>query len=73
MSPIENIFDVRLLTLIGVAITCIEDLAVERDREPEQILSDMLYICNKRIGDTGGAMYMHKLLNHYPLLKEAIK
>jgi hypothetical protein len=73
MTPIENIFDVRLLTLIGVAISAIEDLAVEADREPEQLLSDLLYRCNKRVGDTGGAMYIHKLLNHYPMLKEAIK
>lgn len=71
-SPIASIDDVRLVTLIGVAINVIESLAIEEDNDPETILARELYLTNKYIHDMGTACYLHKLASHYPLLKAAI-
>lgn len=72
-SPITSIDDVRLVTLIGVAINTIESLAIEEDNDPETILARELYLTNKQIGNKGTACYLHKLTSHYPLLKAAIE
>lgn len=72
-SPITSIDDVRLVTLIGVAINTIESLAIEEDNDPETILARELYLTNKQIGNMGTACYLHKLTSHYPLLKAAIE
>jgi hypothetical protein len=72
-SPITSIDDVRLVTLIGVAINTIESLAVEQDDDPNAILARELYLTNKRVHDVGTACYLHKLTSHYPILKAAIE
>lgn len=72
-SPITSIDDVRLVSLIGVAINAIEALALEEDCDPETILGRELYLTNKYIGNMGTASYLEKLAHHYPLLKAAIE
>jgi hypothetical protein len=64
--------DIRLVTLIGIAISVIESLAIEKDVDPEFILSRELYLTNKRIHELGTDCYLEKLTDHYPLLKIAI-
>ena len=71
-TPITSPEDIRLVTLIGVAINAIESLAIENDIDSDYILSKELYLTNKRIHEMGTNCYLEKLTSHYPLLKEAI-
>lgn len=71
-TPITSPEDVRLVTLIGVAINVVESLAIESGNDPDFILSKELYLTNKRIHEMGTNCYLEKLTSHYPLLKDAI-
>ncbi len=73
MTPIESQFDVRLVTLIGVAINTLESLALATNVSPEQLLAEYLYISNKMVHEHGEEAYLEKLNHNYPLLKEAIE
>lgn len=72
MTPIKSIYDLRLLTLVGVAMMAIEELALEINKNPEQLLSDYLYLTTKRIHEKGEQPYMDRLQSSYALLEEAI-
>lgn len=72
MTPIESIYDVRLVTLIGVVVNSIETLALEMSVNPEQLLAEYLYLANKKLHETGEEEYMNKLQKFYPILDEAI-
>lgn len=71
-TPINSIDDVRLVALIGVAINVIETYALESGNDPDSVLAKSLYLTNKRIHEIGTDCYLQKLVNHYPLLNEAI-
>lgn len=73
MTPIESLHDVRLVTLVGVAINAIETLAILKDKDPETILAEYLYLTNSYVNNVGEEVYIQKLQGHYPLLEEAIK
>lgn len=73
MTPIESIYDVRLATLIGVAMSAIESLALAKNTNPEQILAETLFLTNKQVHESGEEAFLMKLTNNYPLLEEAIK
>ena len=73
MPPISSLYDVRLVTLIGVATTIIEALSLQLDKDPNLILAETLYLVNKRLHESGEEVYLEKLVDHYPLLREAIK
>ena len=72
MKPIESRDDLRLATLIGVAINAIESLALEYNTNPEQLLAEYLYYTNKRVNEIGHEAYLHKLWRNYDILDEAI-
>ena len=72
MNPIESRYDVRLVTVLALAMDVIETLALETNCNPEQILSDYLYLITKRIYGTGEEGYLNKLINHYPMLDEVL-
>ncbi len=71
-TPINSIDDVRLVTLIGVAINVIEDYGLQNDIDPETVLAKYLYIANRQVLSAGTNCYLEKLIDHYPLLNEAI-
>lgn len=71
-TPINSPEDVRLVTLIGVAINVIETYALESGNDPDSVLAKSLYLTNKRIHEIGTDCYLQKLTSHYPLLNEAI-
>ena len=73
MTPITSIHDVRLVTLIGVAMNTIESLALETDVNPEQLLAEAMYMSNKCVHELGEQGYIERLSTNYPLLSEAIK
>lgn len=73
MTPINSIDDVRFVTLIGVAMDAIEELALALGKDPEQILSENLYRANKKIHELGEEKYARKLITYYPILLEAIE
>jgi hypothetical protein len=58
--------------LIGVVIGVVENSAIESDENPDLILARALYVANKRVHEMGTDSYLERLVNHYPLLKEAI-
>lgn len=72
MTPIKSMYDVRLVTLVGVLMETIETLALQLDVNPEQLLSDNLYLVTKRVHENGEEGYLNKLQENYPLLNEAI-
>ena len=72
-TPIESVNDVRLVTLVGVAISVIESLALERDENPDKLFSDHLFLTNKYIHSIGGDAYIERMKSNYPMLAEALK
>ena len=73
MNPIVSHDDVRLVTLIGVAIDTIGELALRTNDSLEEILAKALYRSNKRIHEIGAERTMNELVTCYPLLREAIR
>lgn len=72
MTPIESRHDVRLVTLIDVAIAALETLALELGIDPDRLLAEYLYLSNKKILQTGEEGTLDKLTRLYPLLEEAL-
>ncbi len=72
MTPIESPYDVRLVTLIGLAINAVETLALEQNKNPEQLVAELLYVTNKRLHEIGEEDYFKKLSSFYPILSETI-
>ena len=72
MTPIESPYDIRFLTLVNVAMEALQELAVLKDEDPDKLLSDLLYTSTKTIHEKGEEIVANKLLNHYPMLNEAI-
>ena len=72
MTPIESRYDLRLVTLVAVAMEAIENLAMEFNVNPEQLTAEYLFICNKKIHEQGEEGYLNKLFNCYPILDEVI-
>ena len=72
MTPISSAYDVRLVTLIGVAINVIESLALATDTDPDKILAEHLYLTNKQVHELGEQSYIDDLTDNYPMLCEAI-
>ena len=68
MSP----YDIRFVTLIGVAIDLAEELALVKGGSPEEHVNGALYLANKRIHKWGEEKYMNQLISGYSILKEAI-
>ena len=68
MSP----YDIRLVTLIGVAIDLAEELALYNGSTPSEWLASSLYVANKNVCQRGEELYINKLATDYPILKEAI-
>ena len=73
MTPIESPYDVRLVTLIGVAINVIEELAVRIEKDPDLILAEALFMTNKNVHEKGEEGYSNRLNDQYPMLAEAIR
>lgn len=71
-APINSLDDTRLVTLIAVAMNAIETLALEQNIDPDFILSEQLFLTYKHISEMGADCYLQKLVNHYPLLAQAI-
>ena len=72
MNPILSPDDIRLVTLVGVAIDTIGELALRTGNAPEEILAKALYRSNKRVNEVGVERTMNELTTCYPLLKEAL-
>ena len=72
MNPILSPDDTRLVTLLGVTMDTIGELALRTGNNPEEILAKALYRANKRIHEIGTERTMNELTVCYPLLKEAI-
>lgn len=71
-SPITSTEDIRLVTLIAIAMNTIEALALEQNIDPDFILSEQLFLTYKHISEMGSDCYLQKLVDHYPLLQQAI-
>lgn len=71
-SSITSIDDIRLVTLIAVAMNTIEELALEQNTNPDTILSDQLFLTYKHINEMGANCYLEKLASHYPILRELL-
>ena len=72
MTPIESRYDIRLVTLLALAMDAIETLALQLDANPDQILSDYLFLSTKKIHERGEEIYLNKLVNNYPMLDEVL-
>ena len=72
MTPIENEYDTRLVTLVGVIISTTQALSINTDRDVETILAESLYLVNKNVHEIGTSVYLETLRRNYPLLEKAI-
>lgn len=72
ISPIESIYDVRLVTLFDVLMGFAETVSLTTDCNAEQLVSDFLYLSTKKIHAQGEQNTLDKLLKCYPILIEAV-
>lgn len=72
MTPIESPYDTRFLTLVSVAMCVLEDMALNVDADPQLLLAEYLFVCNKQIAEKGTEGIANRLLQNYPILNEAI-
>ena len=68
MTPIESQHDVRLVTLLGVAMTAFETLSLELNVNSDLLLAETLYLVTKQLHEVGEEEYQNKLVESYPLL-----
>lgn len=72
MTPIESRYDLRLVTILGVAMEAIECIALENNTNPEQLIAEYLFLINKRIATVGEEVFLNKLFNCYQILDEVL-
>lgn len=72
MTPIESPYDTRFVILIGLAMCALEDMALNVDADPQLLLAEYLFVCNKQIAEKGTEGIANRLLQNYPILNEAI-
>ena len=72
MTPIESRYDLRLVTLLALAMDAIESLALEFNTNPEQLTAEYLFLITKKLHSQGEESYMNKMIDHYPILDEVI-
>ena len=72
MTPIESRYDIRLVTVMALAMEAIETLALEFNCNPEQLVAEQLFLITKRVHEKGEEQYLNKLMNNYPVLDEVL-
>ena len=72
MTPIESRYDLRLVTILGVAMEAIECIALETNSNPEQLIAEYLFLINKRVSTIGEEAFLNKLFNCYQILDEVL-
>lgn len=72
MKPIKSEYDVRLLTLIGLAVSAFESLALELNIDPDKLLAEYLYLVTKKLHEVGEEEIVNKFRQQYPLLEEVL-
>ena len=72
MKPIKSEYDVRLLTLIGLAVSAFETLALELNVDPDKLLAENLYLVTKKLHEVGEEEIINKFHQQYPLLEEVL-
>jgi hypothetical protein len=72
ITPIESIYDVRLVTLLNVLMGFAETVSLSTNCNAEQLISDSLYLTTKKIHEIGEQDVLDKMLRCYPILQEAL-
>ena len=72
MTPIESRYDIRLVTVMALAMEAIETLALEVNCNPEQLVAEQLFLITKRVHEKGEEQYLNLLSNNYPILDEVL-
>ncbi len=72
MTPIESIYDCRLVVLLNTVATLSESLALEKDQDPSLVLAEHLYRETKRILQRGEEAPLMTVKKAYPLLIESL-
>jgi hypothetical protein len=72
MTPIESIYDCRLVVLLNTVATLGETLALEKDQDPSLVLAEHLCKETKKVLQRGEETPLETLKRAYPLLIESL-
>lgn len=72
MSPIESIYDCRLVTLLATLMSLVETLALELDSDPDTLIAEYLYYQTKKVYSQGEEDVLNKIQSSFPILVEAL-
>lgn len=72
MRIIQSKYDVRLVTLLGVAVSCLETLALELNVDPDLLLAETLYKTTKSLHEIGEETIFSKIEGHYPIIEDML-
>ena len=73
MTPIENLEDIRLVTLLAVIMSLTQELAVHVDKEPDHVLAEELFTSYYYVSSQGTTRILADMQKHCPLLHKAIQ
>jgi hypothetical protein len=72
MTPIESIYDHRLLTLLNSLIDLSEDMAIKTGNDPSLILAESLLKNTRKILQGKEQNLLDKVRKFYPTLLESL-
>jgi hypothetical protein len=72
MTPIESIYDHRILVLLNTIVDLSEDLAVKVDVDSGLVLTESLLKNTRKILKKGGTAPLENIERFYPVLLESL-
>lgn len=68
MTPIESMYDSRLVVLLNTVATLAETLALHHDQDPSLVLAEHIYHETKKVLQKGEEVPLNGVKKAYPLL-----
>lgn len=72
MTPIESIYDYRLVVLLNTITSLTETLSLQSDQDPNLLLAEVLFKQTRRVLQVGEESPLTAVQRAYPLLLESL-
>jgi hypothetical protein len=72
MTPIESIYDYRLVVLLNTITSLTESLSLQNDQDPNLLLAEVLFKQTRRVLQLGEETPLTTVQRAYPLLLESL-
>jgi hypothetical protein len=72
MTPIESIYDYRLVVLLNTIISLTETLSLQSDQDPNLLLAEVLFKQTRKVLQVGEESPLTAVQRTYPLLLESL-